>query len=431
MIVSTDIHAHSGYAGGVGKIDFSKLINTMEIKGIDIYGTGDCLHPKWFEFLKGSFSEEETGLFSLNNVDSKKRFMLQTEIIVTVPVREGRKINHTIMLFPDFESIEKTVELFDKWGVKNTIGRPFIKCEFEKDVSDKFYQIREINDLIEMIPAHVMTPQGVLGSLTPVKKMQDVYGEYVSEISAVETGLSADPDILSLIPELDNINLISNSDAHSFALNRVGREFTSFDINRMDYKHVIEGIRKNKIVSTAEFDPLEGRYFLTGHRGDKKGHDGKKCVYSPKHTPGKKCPICGKNLTIGVLDRAFELGEIQEGKAREIGHKVANRKDFLHIVPMVEIIAYSLGVKSVTSKRIESTYYEIASILPETKLWFLDKNKLENKLVEKKIDQKIIDSIIKVKEGNFGYMPPGFDGTYGELVIGKKPDYLNVKIEEK
>ncbi|MCK5063373.1 MAG: hypothetical protein KAR23_05590, partial [Candidatus Aenigmarchaeota archaeon] len=202
MLLNCDLHSHSGYAGGVGQISLDDLEKTMDKKGIRVFGTGDCLHAEWRAFLKDNLIEKEDGLFSKKN--NNARFLLQTEVIFTAAIGSGRKSVHTVLLFPSFESVDKVCGLLESMDVKNTIGRPFIKCEDSRDVGDKLCKILDVDEGIEAIPAHVMTPQGVYGSNNPVNYMKDFYGCSTERISAVETGLSADPEILSLIPELDN-----------------------------------------------------------------------------------------------------------------------------------------------------------------------------------------------------------------------------------
>lgn len=427
MLLNCDLHSHSGYAGGVGQISLDDLGSTMKRKGIQVFGTGDCLHPQWSRFLKDNVFEKEDGLFSKG--ESDVRFILQTEVIFTCALGSGRKSVHTIFLFPSFDAIDKVCRIFDDIGVKNTIGRPFIKCVDNKDVGNVICRILDADEGIEIIPAHVMTPQGVYGSNNPVDRMKDFYGCAVDRISAVETGLSADPKILSLIPELDDYALVSNSDAHSAALNRLGREFTTFDVSSVSYDNMIKAIRGRKVARTAEFDPTEGRFFLTGHRAGKKGHGNDYCVYSPKFTPKDgRCPICRGKLTVGVLERALQLKDIQGG-TREFGELRPNCQGFVTMVPLAEVVAYSLGVQSVSSPKVISMYDVIASAMGnEVDLWFEKDSVIEKKLSEVGVDSKVIGNIVSVKGGNFSFSPAGFDGTYGKLVVGKKEDIFGVNV---
>lgn len=427
MKINADLHCHSGASGGVGNLDIEKIAQTMPLKGIELLGTGDVLHPGWNSTLKQILTELSDGIFS-PTFESDIKFILQTELIFTCAVETGRKSVHTVFLFPSFEVTEKIIALFEKWEVKNTIGRPFVRCEDKDDVAKKLYQMTKIDDLIEIIPAHVMTPQGVFGSNNPINHLSKFFGDATELIHAVETGLSADPIILGLIPELDKLTLLSNSDAHSHHLARLGREFTSLNVKSLTYPALIKAIRANNIIHTAEFNPSEGRYFLTGHRAGKQGHDNSYCIYSPKHTPkNKTCPICKKKLTVGVLERTFELN-IAQGGNRELGFLPQNSRDFVHMVPLVEIIAKFYEIKSTTSKKVTKEYQKIVMELEnECEMWFMEPQSIEQKL-DGIIEEGLIQAILEVRKGNFSFQPFGFDGTYGELYIGEKFDYLDVKI---
>lgn len=422
MELHTDLHSHSGYAGGVGNTSLADIESNMPLKGIDVVGTGDCMHPLWRSQLESSLEETFEGLYTLQE-QSPVSYLLQTEIIVTSDIGGRRKGVHTILLFPSFSAIEKVTGLCESWGMKNTVGRPFLKCRDSGDVSDKMHAIRSVDDMIEVIPAHVMTPEGVFGSKAPVDSLQDFYGEYSYEISAVETGLSSDPEILSLIPELDKMTLISNSDAHSPALHRMGREFTTLRSTR-NYSSIIKAIRANNVEGTAEFNPTEGRYFLSGHRAGRAGHGDRYCVYSPSFTPSnRKCPICGKTLTIGVLERALELSAIQgDTRTRE---DMSAKVPFVHMVPLTEIIANALGIASPISKKVLSAYAAVTSRITESALWFSGNKAVESAL-SGIVDQRIIDSIITVKNGDFCFDPAGYDGVYGQLRVGSTIDVDNI-----
>jgi len=426
MELHLDLHSHSGYAGGVGNTSFEDIERNMPLKGINVVGTGDCFHPAWRKTLEDKLDEKDYGVFKYRD-ESEISYILQTEIIITADVGKRRKGVHTVLLLPSFEAIDMCLEKLEGWGMKNTVGRPFLKCDGPIDVGHKLNQLKCLDEGIEIIPAHVMTPEGVFGSKAPVDSLSGFYGDYAEDIRMVETGLSADPLILSLIPELDDISLISNSDAHSPALNRMGREFTTIDAIP-DYSSILSSLRKNRISGTAEFNPVEGRYFLTGHRAGRRGHDNHYCIYSPDHTPQDKiCPICGKKLTIGVYERAIELSSVQ-GSCRCLDEAKA-KVPFVHMVPLVEIIAYSLGISSISSKKVTDRYYRITSVMNECDLWFERPGKIESAL-EGIVEYKIVNNILSVKKDEFCFMPAGYDGMYGSLSIGDKADYNDVNVLE-
>ncbi len=428
MEINVDMHSHSGYAGGVGDIALGDIAVSMKKKGIHIFGTGDCLHPGWNAKLQESLEERENGLFALRgtNENPDARFLLQTEIIITAAtaVTPGRKNVHCVFLFPSFEACESAVELLESWGVKNTIGRPFLKCEGPDDVAAKVAKLLDLNPGIEMIPAHVMTPQGVFGSANPVNRLSDFFGEAVERINAVETGLSADPVVLDLIPELDEIALVSCSDCHSAASNRLGREFTAFKVEDFSYPALLEAIKFRKVAWTAEFNPGEGKYFLSGHRAGKQGHDDGYCVYSPDKTPEDgRCPICGKAITIGVLERAFQISKAQ-GADREL--KKESKRRFVHMVPLSEVVAYSLGVANPNSKKVAQLYEKVvAAFGTEIELWKVEPHTVRE-LLEGVVPQDVTDTIVEIKSDNFTFEPLGFDGSYGKLVVGRTSPWFGV-----
>ncbi|MBD3229067.1 MAG: hypothetical protein GF329_12840 [Candidatus Lokiarchaeota archaeon] len=428
------MHYHSGHSGGVGKIKLSDFLKTGPLKGIDIIGTGDCLHTDWLRTLKSQLIEVSDGIFALEDYENGTKFILQTELIFTCALDSGRKSVHIVFLFPSYEAIDGILQLFDKWDVKNTIGRPFIVCDDPKEVGERILKIFDIEEYIEVVPAHVMTPNGVYGSNNPINHLKDFFGEAADRLQIFETGLSADPLILSLIRELDDKTLISNSDSHSTRLYRLGREFTSIEVKDLNYESIIKSLRENNVVFTAEFNPTEGKYFLTGHRAGKKDHNTSFCSYSPKYTPKNgKCPICGKDLTVGVLERAMQLSKVQ-GDMREYGFLSPGRKDFIHMVPLIEIIANNLGIVTLSAKTVKKEYLKIVrEVGNECELWFKDKKEIENKL-NGVVEKDLIDDINQVKDGNFCFEPVGFDGSYGELKIGKNIDFFDVKdifIDEK
>jgi PHP family Zn ribbon phosphoesterase len=455
--INTDLHAHSAFAGGAlgggkSQADKEKRIKKRFIesslysplKGVDLIGTGDCQFEPWLEFLTDNLIETEPGIYSYESDFSDKneivpqnkayqdpKYLLQTEIIFTGPVPNSkkRKKAHVLLYFPDITRIKEFNELLDQFNVaRANMARPFIVSSTLEETELKLNSILDLDPMIEAIPAHVLTPEGVYGSNQRINRLEDFFGSAEGRINAIETGLSADPNILGLIPELDNRTLVSNADAHSSSLNRIGREFTTLSINKLDYRSIITSIRENKVLKTAEFHPTEGRYFLTGHRSGRKqpkGHETQSCCFSPKYVPANDlCPQCGKELTVGVLQRAYEICKEQD-EMRRIGD--GPNRPFVTMVPLIEIIAFSLGMKSLNSKKIVKLYSEIIKITKtEVNLWTSSTKFKE--LWDSNVPNVIIENILKIKSGNFSFSPVGFDGIYGVLKIGKTEDYEEISI---
>lgn len=426
MKINVDLHSHSEYSPSVFNVSLEKIAYVAHLKGIDIIGTGDCLFPTWRKFLAENLKETKEGLFQLKhrgqNTTQRVHFVLQTELIFTFAKKgeRGRKRMDVVVLFPSFDAVDAGIKLLNRWGVKNTTGRPFILCETAREVGDKIGMLSEIDPWVEVIPAHIMTPEGIFGSRNNISSFKEVFGEIPKNIYAVETGLSANVEILSLIPELDNFTFISSSDLHSSGFQMVGRESTVLEIEQFTYKEMISAIRNNKVAYTIEFPPSEGKYFFSGHRGDRPGHNGRACYYSPVFTPSSKiCPICRRKLSIGVLERAMELRRMQGGK-RSLGELKPTARPFIQVVPLYEILNNVGGN--------EKDYLRICKEFGnELKLWETEAKEAENKLFQIGLDFEIVKAIVQVKNGNYCFKPPGYDGNFGKLRLGEYLDVMQMK----
>jgi PHP family Zn ribbon phosphoesterase len=153
------------------------------------------------------------------------------------------------------------------------------------------------------IPAHAWTPHfSVLGAASGFDSLLECYEELTPHIYAIETGLSSDPLMNWRLSSLDNITLLSNSDAHSAA--KIGREANIFNTD-ISYNAMLSAIRTKKgFAGTIEFFPEEGKYHNDGHRD---------CGVSltPKETIkyDNLCPVCSRKLTIGVMHRVEKLAD--------------------------------------------------------------------------------------------------------------------------
>ena len=406
-----DLHSHSGYSGGVGRMNLPELLAAMGRKGIDVFGAGDALHPAWYSTLQRELVPACPGLWALPGFETT--LMLQTEVVFTYPYpRGGRKSFHQVILFPSFSVVAKVAKRMESWGVKNTVGRPFVRCETVEQLRERVVEIAKVHEAIEQFPAHVMTPEGVLGSKHPVDSLVQVFGDALECIHAVETGLSADPDVLSLIPELDGFTLLSNSDCHSSRLDRLGREYTEFSVEEKSYAGIVRAIREHRVERTVEMNPMEGKYYSTGHRGDKMRHEGRCCRFGVDEAP-ELCPICGKPLTVGVAQRARDLSRIQ-GADRRPGKAAAKHPPFVHAVPLVEVIALALGLKNPLGTRVLKTYSTVLDILgDEARLWRMSAAEARD-VLGGALDERVVQAIDRIKTRRYS-MEPGYDGVYGVL----------------
>ncbi|MCK5107419.1 MAG: hypothetical protein KAQ83_01715 [Nanoarchaeota archaeon] len=217
----------------------------------------------------------------------------------------------------------------------------------------------------------------------------------------METGLSSDPEMNWRLSSLDRYTLVSNSDLHSFWPWRIGREANIFNLTELSYDELINAI-KNKKVSTIEVDPGYGKYHFDGHRNCK-------VSMSPEETKKNNnlCPVCGKPLVIGVLNRVEELADRPKGFIPE------NAQKFFKLMPLSEIISMVKGWKFSTKKNINEYYRIVSGGRTE---YYILLNASEEELLAL-TEKDIVENILKNRKGDIE-VKPGYDGEYGIPVYG-------------
>jgi len=394
MKIICDLHIHSKYSGGTSsRIELNTLNQNSTIKGIDLIGTGDCLHPLWLKELKENLQEFSKGIYYIPKCP-KTKFILQTEIELIWRYKHKIRKIHLILLIPNFETVIKLNDFCSKYGKLDLDGRPklFINAE------DFIFKLKQIDFFIEIIPAHIFSPFfGVLGSKPNFKSLKDALGNSLYYINAVESGLSADPNMIRCLSELNDITIISNSDAHSTNFHRIGRETTVINIQKINYNSIINAIQKNHILKTYEFKPSGGKYYYDGHRSGRH-FDGVDYYCSPKRNVNK-CPYCGKPITKGVLSRVYELSN----------QDPPDNHRYQYIIPLLHLISVILGGTEYSPENISLYKTLVKNNEGEYKIWDGSSN-LNG------ISDRLIDAIEIIRRGDY-YFLPGHDGVYGELKL--------------
>lgn len=390
-----DFHIHSKYSRATsGQTDLENISKWAEIKGVKVIATGDFTHPQWIKSIKEELKPVEPGLFQYKN--SNTRFLLTTEISCIYSKKEKTRKIHLIVLSPSIEIAEKINEELLKIGNLKSDGRPILGL----DAKELVKIVLNISSDCMVIPAHCMTPWfGLFGSKSGFDSIEECFEELSSSIYAVETGLSADPSMLWRIPDLRNIALISNSDAHS--PEKIGREANVFDTN-LDYYSIINAIKTKKgFLETIEFYPQEGKYYGDGHRACNLYMDSKDSLRY-----NEICPICGKPLTVGVINRIEKLADKPEGFIPD------NAIPFRSIVPLKEIIGEALDLGSGT-KGVDAEYQKLIKAFKSEFNVLLEIPFEELKEI---VFSDIVEGIKRVREGKVN-IQPGFDGEYGKVKI--------------
>jgi uncharacterized protein (TIGR00375 family) len=400
-----DFHLHSKYSRATSKeMGVESLARWAKKKGITLLGTGDFTHPTYFVELKAKLAPLGNGLFELKNGDKDVTFILTTEVSnIYRQDGKGRRI-HTLIFAPSFEVTEAIRSKLGNLGKLSSDGRPI----FSFAAKDLVKMILNISEECMLIPAHAWTPWfSIFGANSGFDSIEECFGDMTPHIHAIETGLSSDPEMNWRLSALDNITLISNSDAHSPS--RLGREANAFDC-ALDYKEITETLRKKdrrKFLFTLEFFPEEGKYHYDGHR-----HCG--VIFSPSQTKSHQglCPVCKKKLTGGVLNRVEQLADRPEGFMPK------NAIPSIHLIPLEEIIAESLNQR-VGTKGVDTEYERL-----------VERGGSEFKiLLEAPPDElatfvppRILEGIIRMRQGKVSIVP-GHDGVYGKIsLFPDKPD---------
>ena len=153
----------------------------------------------------------------------RTRFMLQAEIS-SIYKRGGRvRKVHNLVFVPSLEQARKLNAKLAAIGNLASDGRPILGL----DSRNLLEMVLELGGMSFLVPAHIWTPWfSLFGSASGFDSIEECFGDLSSEVFALETGLSSDPEMNRLISALDRFRLISNSDAHSGE--KLGRESNIF-----------------------------------------------------------------------------------------------------------------------------------------------------------------------------------------------------------
>jgi len=387
-----------------------------QLKGISVIGTGDFTHPKWLKELNEKLESRGNGLFALrkefqvadvpSSCAADVNFILSAEIsCIYSKNRKTRKV-HSIILAPDFASAANLNLVLSKIGNINADGRPILGL----DAKELLKISLDVSPGALFIPAHAWTPHfSVFGAASGFDSLEECFEELTPHIYAIETGLSSDPAMNWRLSALDQVTLVSNSDAHSTA--KIGRE-ANIIATDMSYQSIIYAIKTREgFLGTIEFFPEEGKYHFDGHR---------ECgvSLSPKETVHHAylCPVCSRKVTVGVMHRVDKLAD------REEGFKLAGAPPYFSIIPLAEIIAESLNV-GVNTKKVDTVYFLLLEKLGNEFKILMDTPLDE---IERFGTPLIREAISRMRAGKV-HIAPGFDGEYGKVKIFEDVERKEIK----
>ncbi len=407
-----DFHVHSKFSRATAKnLDLENLYIAAQIKGITVVGTGDFTYPGWFSEISEKLQPAEPGLFKLKDEHAsicdnlvppscraEVRFILSTEISNIYKKNAKTRKNHNLIIVPDLSIAEKFNAKLDKLGNIKSDGRPILGL----DARDLFETLLETSDEAFLIPAHIWTPWfSVLGSKSGFDSIEECFEDLTPQIFAVETGLSSDPPMNWRVSGLDGLTLVSNSDAHS-PIN-LGREANLLDteLSFGAIKSALKSGDPDRFLGTFEFYPEEGKYHYDGHRTCN-------VRLHPQDTMENQgnCPVCGKNLTIGVLHRVEELAD------RGQDQSAPNSHPYYSMVQLVDILAEIFKVGAKSKKVLKNYQIAINKLGCEFNVLHI----LEPEAIDRAGIPLLGEAIRRIRNKEIEVLP-GYDGEYGQVLI--------------
>lgn len=416
-----DLHTHSLYSRATSKASHLRgLAVWAAVKGIDVVATGDFTHPAWFAHIHDELVAAEEGLFRLKpdplfdygvllpadlwpgKHPEDIRFILSAEI--SCIYKRGGRVRkvHNLLYAPDLGAVGRINTALANLGNINADGRPILGL----DSRDLLELVLEKAPEAFLVPAHIWTPWfSLFGSKSGFDRIEDCFADLSEHIFALETGLSSDPAMNRMVSALDRYTLISNSDCHSPA--KLGREANILDTG-LDYfslrealRHPCDGEGRQRFLATVEFFPEEGKYHSDGHR---------KCgvCLEPRKTRelAGLCPVCGKELTVGVLHRVLELADRSEPLFPPCSPGVHS------LIPLAEIVAELIGVGA-ASKKVGAAYARLIRLF-SSEFQLLLETPLED--IHSQGLPLLAEAIARVRN-NEVIRQSGYDGAFGVIRV--------------
>lgn len=413
MRIVTDFHIHSRYSRACSKeLAIRNIAKTCERKGIQFVGTGDFTHPAWRKEIGEELVESSAGAFMLKDGSSPTRFLLSTELSCIYKRHGKTRRVHQIVLLSSLQGVDRLIETLSEKGFNlKSDGRPILGLDSEELVKMVF----SCDESGLVIPAHIWTPWfAVFGSQSGFDSLEECFGEMTKQIFAVETGLSSDPKMNWRLSNLDQVFLVSNSDAHS--LDKLGREANVFEMPEPSYqelRRILVEHDTSKFIETLEFFPEEGKYHADGHRV---------CEFWCEPAQTKKikgmCPKCGKPLVIGVLNRVDTLADRDPDPLRPAG-----AVPFRSIIPLAEVI----GEVFETSPQSKKVRREIDELIKDGRTEFAVLLSISLEDLSRITKPEIVEAIKRMREGKVSICP-GYDGEFGVVsLLGDKASRLRAE----
>lgn len=297
-MIYADLHIHIGQSlnkkavkiTASPKLTLPEVIRvSSQVKGLDMIGVIDShsigVREDYRELLrKGIIHPLEGGGYAAGSL------AIVPGMEIELKVAEGHA--HFLAFFPSIEHLEGCL----------LHVQPFVH-NWQLSSQKAYIDPNEWIEMVEKaegiwLPAHAFTPhKGIYGACC-----QRLKGILSQHPQAIEMGLSADRVMAHGIRELDDVVLLSNSDAHS--LPNIAREYNEIFKSEKSFAGLADLLKKGdrNLIRNYGLPPKMGKY----HRSY--------CLQCAKIMQGDppvlQCPDCkSQQMVMGVLDRLYQIAD--------------------------------------------------------------------------------------------------------------------------
>ncbi len=182
-MLRVDLHIHSFYyPGALKECTLENLVKFAKLKGLNVLGTGDALHPKWRKDLKEKL-KRKGDIYELNGI----------YLIPTVEVKLNTYV-HSVIVLPSLEHFDELYRILKNHGKLDKVGAPFV-----------YINGKEIQEIVKELG-------GFLFVAHPFIPFQSIYVKYKSfdeyfskdKTFCVEVTPSVDNQMASKVKDICN-----------------------------------------------------------------------------------------------------------------------------------------------------------------------------------------------------------------------------------
>ena len=172
-------------------------------------------------------------------------------------------------------------------------------------------------------------------------------------------------------------------------------------MNELSFPALRHAIERSDVELNVGLDPRLGKYHLSSCNSCDR-------LFAPSAIPDDRRCSCGGAVRFGVSERVARLADLPEGS------HPTGRPPYLRIMPLAELIAFSLGVKGVTSKRVVRVWRQLVAA-GESEIAVLVDLSVED--IARVAGEKVALWVLAFRKGALTVLPGG-GGRYGTFELG-------------